>query len=60
MNYEEQSVKAVPEAIRNRPTPQSTLFKSAPESMKKQVAAATRRNACTTNGDVARSTEGST
>ena len=34
MNFEEQRVKAVPEAIRNRPTPQSTLFKSAPESMK--------------------------
>ena len=56
MNFEGPPVKAVPESVRRRPTRQRTLFKAAPRNYEKQQSS-TRRNASTTNGDLAWSTE---
>ena len=60
MHTEGPPVTAVPEAVRNRPTPQSTPFKAAPESMRSRAAPPTRRHAFETNGDLDCSTSGST
>ena len=55
MNFEGPPVKAVPEPVRKRPTRQS--IQSSTRIHEKQSAAATRRNASTTNGDLVWSTE---
>ena len=61
MNIEGPHVKGVPEAVRKQPrTQQSSLFKSSTSMYAKQSTAATRRNAFTTNGDLAWFTSGST
>ena len=59
MNLEGPPIKAVPEAVRNRPTPQSARLKSGARMVKEQSAASTRRDAIAADSDVTWPTDGS-
>ena len=59
MNLEGPPIKAVPEAVRNRPTPQSARLKSGARMGKEQSAASTRRDAIAPDRDVTWPTDGS-
>ena len=59
MNLEGPPIKAVPEAVRNRPTPQSARFKKSARMGKEQSAASTRRDAIAADSDLTWPTCGS-
>ena len=58
MNIEGPPVKAVPKAVRNRPTTQKCAFQSSARMGKEQSAASTRRDAIAADCDVAHPANG--